>query len=155
MNSGEWGIKQTLLVAIIGGVIFPVIILLVLPHADATEKEYVENGVLTRCFVETVVSVNNKQQVVVVYTDANGKQVKAKGILNKHVTAGEYVEAYVLASKPNEVFFPASKFLKIIFFIIAGLIAVGSWIPFIIMLRRGKIDNLAEQARAMNQKWNN
>ena len=126
-----------------------------LPHADATEKEYVENGVLTRCFVETVVSVNNKQQVVVVYTDANGKQVKAKGILNKHVTAGEYVEAYVLASKPNEVFFPASKFLKIIFFIIAGLIAVGSWIPFIIMLRRGKIDNLAEQARAMNQKWNN
>ncbi|MBQ6104944.1 MAG: hypothetical protein IJL03_03235 [Lachnospiraceae bacterium] len=155
MNGGEWGIKQTLLVAIIGGVIFPVIILLVLPHADATEKEYVENGVLTRCFVETVVSVNNKQQVVVVYTDANGKQVKAKGILNKHVTAGEYVEAYVLASKPNEVFFPASKFLKIIFFIIAGLIAVGSWIPFIIMLRRGKIDNLAEQARAMNQKWNN
>lgn len=155
MNGGEWGIKQALLVAIIGGVIFPVIILLVLPHADATEKEYVENGVLTRCFVETVVSVNNKQQVVVVYTDANGKQVKAKGILNKHVTAGEYVEAYVLASKPNEVFFPASKFLKIIFFIIAGLIAVGSWIPFIIMLRRGKIDNLAEQARAMNQKWNN
>ena len=155
MSDGEWGIKQALIIAVVGGFLFPLAIILILPHTNASEKEYIEKGVLTECFVETVVTINNKQQVSVVYTDANGKKVRARGILNKHVTAGEYVDAYVLASKPNEVFYPASNFWKIAFFIIAGLIAVGSWIPLIFMIRKGKIDSLAEQARAMNQKWNN
>ena len=41
MSDGEWGVKQALIVAIVGGFLFPLAIILILPHTNAEEKEYI------------------------------------------------------------------------------------------------------------------
>ena len=55
------------------------------------------------------------------------------------------VEAYVLASDPTEVFYPAGPLLKTIFYVIVAAFAVGAWIPLIIAVRESKIQKLAKK----------
>jgi hypothetical protein len=152
-NSGEFGIGKALLLGIGVGIIVPIVMFFALRIGSAKEREYVEKGVLTPCYVETILSVGGKQQVWVVYQNEAGKNVKAKAILNKHVGIGETVQAYVLASRPDEVYYPANTFWKIACYIIVGLFAVGSWIPLIVLLIQGHRDKKAaelyEQLQAM------
>ena len=90
----------------------------------------------------------------VYYTNASGKSVKAKAVLNKKVSVGQKVEAYVLESRPDEVFYPASTLIKLIFFGIILIAALASWIPLIVLLRERRIDKLVNQVRAQMKDMN-
>ena len=150
--SNNFGIGKALLIAIGVGIILPIVFIFAFRMGESKERNYVHNGVLTPCTVDTVLTVAGKQQVSVVYQNASGQTIKAKAILNKKVRAGEVVEAYVLASDPYEVYYPASPILKWVLYGIIAVAAIAAWIPLIVVRRQGKIDKLAAQARAMNKK---
>lgn len=156
MATDNKSLLYAILLGIGVGIALPIVFYFLSLHADAKEKEYLEKGVLTDCYVQTVVNVNSRQQVFVVYNDENGKQVKASAILNKRVVAGETVQAYVLASRPGEVFYPADSLWKWVFFGIICVAAIASWIPLIVVIRGRKMEKLSarfrEQMRAMNSK---
>ncbi|MBO4652276.1 MAG: hypothetical protein J5649_03055 [Lachnospiraceae bacterium] len=145
------GIKKSILLGIGVGVLLPIVFFIAIQIGNAKEKNYVNNGVLTTCTVQTVLTVNHRQQVTVVYEDANGKLVKANAVLNKSVYAGEKVQAYVLASDPTEVYYPASSFWKYAVYVIIALFAIGAWIPLIVEIRQQKFEKMAEQLREMNR----
>ena len=156
MATDNKSLLYAILLGIGVGVVLPIVFYFLALHADAKEKEYREKGVLTDCFVQTVLNVNGRQQVSVVYENESGKRVTAKAILNKRVVAGETVQAYVLASDPYEVFYPADSLWKWVFFGIIIVAALASWIPLIVVIRARKMEKLSaqfrEQMRAMNSK---
>lgn len=154
-NNG-FGIGKAILLGIGAGIILPLAFYIAFQIGSSKEREYVEKGVLTPCYVQTILSIGGKQQVWVVYQNEKGENVKASAILNKHVGVGETVMAYVLESNPEEVYYPASNFLKVICYIIFGLFAVGAWIPLVVILVSNHRDKqqaiLYEQLQAMKLK---
>ena len=145
------GFKKALLLGIGVGVVLPIVFFFVGRIASAKERNYVNNGKLTSCFVETVVNVGGKQQVYVVYADENGNSIRAKAVLNKRVVAGETVEAYVLKSDPYEVFYPATSFWKWAFYAIVAVAAIASWIPLILEIRKNKFEKMLARAKEFNR----
>lgn len=152
MATDDRSLLYAILLGIGVGIIFPIVAYFAFLHGSASEKEYVEKGVLTDCYVETVLTVNRRQQVSVIYKDETGKSIRARAIMNKKVSAGETVQAYVLKDKPGEVYYPAKPIWKWLCLIIFGLIALGSWIPMIAILIARKNERLYEQARLMNRR---
>ncbi len=152
----DFSIGKAILVGIGAGILLPIAFYIAFQIGNAKEREYVKNGVLTPCYVETIVAVRGKQQVWVVYQNEQGKNVRAKAILNKFVGVGETVDAYVLSSNPDEVYYPAASIWKWLVYIIAGIFAVAAWIPLAVLLIKNHNDKqnaiLYEQMRAMNQK---
>lgn len=153
--SNGFGIGKSILLGVCVGIIVPIIFLFAFSAGAAKEKEYTEKGVLTPCVVDTILTVGGKQQVMVVYKDAAGNSVKAKAVLNKKVTIGQTVEAYVLSSKPDEVYHPGSPIFKWILYAIIAVVAIGAWIPLVLSIRQKGIDKLARQVREMNKDNNN
>lgn len=135
------------------GILAPVIAFVVFHFANAKEREYKKDGILTTCTVDSVVEIGNKQQVSVVYTDAKGKKIKAKAILNKKVEKNEIVEGYVLESDPYEVYYPPSIGLKIVLYVIIGLLCLMAWGPFLIEMLKRRQDNLYQKAWEMNHRY--
>ena len=152
----SFGIGKAILVGIGAGIVFPLLMLLAMKIGNASEREYLEKGVLKPCFVETVVVIRGKQQVYVIYQNDRGERIRAKAVLNKMVAAGETVEAYVLESEPYEVYYPGAPIWKVIIYILMGLFVVGAWIPLVVLLIMRRRDNqtasLTAQLKAMNQK---
>ena len=153
MATDDRSLLYAILLVIGVGIIFPIVAYFAFTHGSASEKEYVEKGVLTDCYVETVITVNRRQQVTVVYKNAAGASVRARGILNKKVSAGETVQAYVLADKPGEVYFPANPIWKWLCLGVFGLLVLTAWIPLIAILHARKNERLAEQMRLMNSRY--
>ncbi|MBR4812841.1 MAG: hypothetical protein IKZ69_02930 [Lachnospiraceae bacterium] len=149
--SSDFGIKKALLLGIGVGVLLPIAFIIALHIGNAKERKYLKDGVLTTCTVQTVLTVNHRQQVTVVYEDKNGKLVKANAVLNQSVYAGEKVQAYVLESDPTEVYYPAGSFWKWMCYIIVGLFAVGAWIPLIVVIRQQRFEKMAEQFKEMSR----
>ncbi len=135
------------------GILAPVIAFVAFHFANAKEREYKKDGILTTCTVDSVVEIGNKQQVSVVYTDAKGKKIKAKAILNKKVEKNEIVEGYVLESDPYEVYYPPSIGLKIVLYVIIGLLCLMAWGPFLIEMLKRRQDNLYQKAWEMNHRY--
>ena len=150
-----FGIGKSILLGVCVGIIVPIVFLFAFRAGAEKEREYTKNGVLTPCVVDSILTVGGKQQVYVVYRDAAGKSVKAKAVLNKKVTIGQTVEAYVLSSKPDEVYHPGSPIFKWILYAIIAIAAIGAWIPLVLSIRQKGIDKLARQVREMNKDNNN
>lgn len=149
-----FGIGKAILLGIGVGILLPIVFFFIHQHTTAEEREYVNEGTLTTCTVDSILTVSGKQQVWVYYTNASGKSVKAKAVLNKKVSVGQKVEAYVLESRPDEVFYPASPLIKWIFFGIILIAALASWIPLIVLLRERRIDKMVNQVRAQMKDMN-
>ena len=138
------------------GVITPILFIFAYRHGTQKEREYVRDGKLKICTVETIIQMGNKQNVTVSYQNDQGKTVKAKGILNRKVTLGEKCEAYVLESRPEEVYYPPSTFLRIILFVIIGLLCLMTWVPFalaVYQIRQTKMEEMARQLHEMNSRY--
>ncbi|MBP5463481.1 MAG: hypothetical protein J6Y20_15345, partial [Lachnospiraceae bacterium] len=71
--SNDFGIKKALLLGIGVGVLLPIVMFIALRIGSAKERKYLKDGVLTECTVQTVLTVNHRQQVTVVYQDSAGK----------------------------------------------------------------------------------
>lgn len=155
-GNSEFGIGKAFLLGIGVGILLPIVMILAFRMGSAKEREYVEKGILTPCTVETILTVGGKQQAWVVYQNDEGKTVRAKATLNKRVLVGETIQAYVLASVPDEVYYPAANFWKYACYVIIGLFAIGSWIPLIVLIIQGRRDKQAallyEQLQAMKLK---
>ncbi|MBO4324579.1 MAG: hypothetical protein J5845_04150 [Lachnospiraceae bacterium] len=147
-----WGITWRVLI----GVITPILFLFAYNHATKVEREYVRDGKIKICTVEKIIEMGNKQNVTVSYENDQGKKVTAKAILNRKVSVGEKAEAYVLDSKPGEVYYPPSTFLRIILFVIIGLLCLLMWAPLalaIYQIRQTKMEEMARQLHEMNSRY--
>ena len=154
MNDDNFGLGfgKSILLGIGVGIIMPIVFWFVFRISSAKEREYLEKGVLTPCFVETILSISGKQQVWVAYQKPDGTVVKAKAVLNKHVGVGETVKAYVLESDPGNVYYPPAPFLKWIIFIMIVAAALASWIPLIMEFHHRRFIRMVNQTKAMNQR---
>lgn len=140
--------------SILLGILTPVLFLFALYMGSSKEREYVKNGVLTECVVENVVKISNRQQVTVIYQNESGKKIKAKGTLNREVDKGDVVQAYVLADKPGEVYYPADGFIKAVCYILVGIFSLLAWVPLVMLIHKKRMNDLNEKLRAMNNRYN-
>lgn len=115
---------------------------------SAKENNYIENGRLVTCTVESVVKIGKTSNVTVTYPDENGMPIQARATANKSVRAGDVFEAYVLPETPNEVFRPADKVLKLIFIGLVAVIALIGWLlPVLYFVSLNKYNMLVKKGR--------
>ena len=71
-NNG-FGIGKAILLGIGAGILLPLAFYIAFQIGTSKEREYVEKGVLTPCYVQTILSIGGKQQVWVVYQNEKGE----------------------------------------------------------------------------------
>lgn len=136
------------LLFILLGIILPIVIYFAGCSGNAKEKNYTENGRQVICTVTDIIRIGKTKDVTVAYQDENGGIIEAHATANQNVNIGDTFEAYVLPDDPYEVFRPADKILKIIFYLLIGIFAVIGWaMPFIYFQSLKKYDLLVKSGK--------
>ncbi|MBQ8927199.1 MAG: hypothetical protein IJV58_02990 [Oscillospiraceae bacterium] len=119
------------LVFLLLGILLPFVMIGAMQKGSEKSDNYVRNGRLTECTVVSVTRLGSASSIQVEYVDTAGKTVRAKATLNRSsytVTPGDKIRAYVLSSKPGEVFVPAGAGLKALTYGMVAVIALAGWI---------------------------